>query len=148
MPTWTRTRLAVVVDGATATPLTPIDSFSPSFSMNTEVLHSIEATHIGLVANPDSFTFSLSVKAIGGAAAQLTRLALAGTEFEIGLYEQDGSAGEWDFVDIVLRKCIITSANPSNASPTGAPTATFSGISREAKMRDDLGELQRPIFTA
>ena len=148
MPTWTKTRLAVVVNNETTTPLTPIDSFSPTFSLNTEVIHSIEATHIGLIANPDSFTFSMTVKAIDGAAAQLTRLALTGTEFEVGLYEQAGSAGEWDFVSVVLRKCIITSASPSNATPTGAPTATFSGVSREASAQDDLGALKRPLFTA
>ena len=148
MPTWTQTRLAVVVNGATATPLTPIDSFSPTFAVNTEVLHSLEATHVGWIANPDSFTFSLSVKAIGGAAAQLTRLALEGTEFEIGLYEQAGSAGEWDFQKIVLRKCLITSASPSNATVSGAPVATFSGISRAVESTDDAGAVNLPTFTA
>ncbi|WP_125130391.1 hypothetical protein [Microbacterium sp. 10M-3C3] len=147
MATWTSTRLAVVVNSNTANPLTPVDSFSPNFALNTEVIHSIEATHIGYIANPSSFTFSISVKAIGGAAAQLTRLALEGTEFEIALYEQSGSTGEWDFVNVVLRKCIITSAAPSNASPTGAPVATFSGVSREAQAQDDLGALVRPTFT-
>lgn len=143
--TWTNTRLAVVVDGKTATPLTPIDSFSPTFSLNTEVVHSIEATHIGLIANPDSFTFSLSVKAIGGAAAQLTRLALTGTEFSVGLYEQAGSTGEWDFKNVVLTKCIITSASPSNAMVSGAPVATFSGLSRHVGIDDDSVTL--PTFT-
>jgi hypothetical protein len=148
MPTWTQTRLAVVIDGATSTPLTPIDSFSPNFALNTEVVHSIEATHIGLIANPESFTFSLSVKAIGGAAAQLTRLALEGTEFEIGLYKAAGSApDEWDFVDVVMSRCIITSASPSNATPSGAPTATFSGVSRAIHTTDGTGAINRPAFT-
>src|SRR4051812_11287774 len=102
MVTWTNSRLAVVVDGDTKNPLTPIDTFSPTFSLNTEIVHSIEATHIGLIANPDSFTFSLSVKAIGGAAAKLTELALTGTEFSIGLYKQSGSTDEWDFTNIIL----------------------------------------------
>ncbi|MFF4911231.1 hypothetical protein ACFY2T_40930 [Streptomyces sp. NPDC001260] len=146
MSSWTNTRLAVVVDGQTGTPLTPIDSFSPTFSLNTEVIHSIEATHVGLIANPDSFTFSLSVKAIGGAAAQLTSLALKGTEFSIGLYEQSGSTGEWDFSNIVLTKCVITSASPSNATVSGAPVATFSGISRHVGIDNDA--VQRPTFTA
>jgi len=147
MASWTQTRLAVVVNGATAAPLTPIDSFSPTFALNTEVVHSIEATHIGWIANPDSFTFSLSVKAIGGAAAQLTRLAMSGTEFEIALYEQAGSAGEWDFKHVVLRKCLITSASPSNATISGAPVATFSGISREVEA-DDGSAVKLPTFTA
>lgn len=110
-------------------------------------MHSIEATHVGWIANPDSFTFSLSVKAIGGAAAQLTRLALSSTEFDIGLYEAPNGSGEWDFKKIVLRKCLITSANPSNAMINGAPAATFSGISRAAEMNDGSA-LSRPTFTA
>jgi hypothetical protein len=146
MATWTNSRLAVVVDGDTSHPLTPIDSFSPTFSLNTEVVHSIEATHIGWIANPDSFTFSLSVKAIGGAAAKLTVLALNGTEFSIGLYKQAGSTNEWDFTNIILTKCLITSATPSNATVSGAPVATFSGISRHAGINNDA--VSRPTFTA
>ncbi len=147
MPTWMSTRLAVIVNGDTDNPLTPIESFTPTFALNTEVVHSIEATHVGWIANPDSFTFSLSVKAIGGAAAQLTRLALSGTEFEIGIYEAKDGSGEWDFAHVVLRKCLITSANPSNAMVNGAPAATFSGISREAEVNDGSA-LKRPTFTA
>jgi hypothetical protein len=147
MPSWTTTRLAVIVDGDSANPLTPIESFTPTFTLNTEVVHSCEATHVGWIANPDSFTFSMTVKAIGGAAAQLTRLALEGKEFEVGLYKAAGSTGnEWDFVHIVMRKCLITAANPSNATINGAPTATFSGISREAEIHDGAA-LTRPSFT-
>lgn len=146
MPTWMSTRLAVIVNGDSAHPLTPIESFTPTFALNTEVVHSCEATHVGWIANPDSFTFSMTVKAIGGAAAQLTRLAMEGTEFEIGVYEAAGSTGEWDFTHVVMRKCLITSANPSNAMVNGAPTATFSGISREAEINDGSA-LSRPSFT-
>ena len=51
-------------------------------------------------------------------------------------------------MSVVLRKCIITSASPSNATPSGAPTATFSGVSREASAQDDLGALEATTFTA
>lgn len=146
MPTWTSTRLAVIVDGDSANPLTPIESFTPTFSLNTEVVHSCEATHVGWIANPDSFTFTLTVKAIGGGAAQLTRLAMEGKELEIGVYEAKNSTGEWDFSHIVMRKCLITSANPSNVMVNGAPVATFSGISREAEINDGAA-LKRPTFT-
>lgn len=147
MPTWMTTRLAVIVDGDSDHPLTPVESCTPTFSLNTEVVHSVEATHVGWIANPDSFTFSLSVKAIGGAAAQLTRLALEGSEFEIGLYEAAGSTGEWDFSHVLMRRCLITSANPSTATINGAPAATFSGISREAEINDGAA-LVRPTFSA
>jgi hypothetical protein len=146
MPTWMNTRLAVIINGDSANPLTPLESFTPSFNLNTEVVHSLEATHIGYIANPENFTFTLTVKAIGGAAAKLMQLAMEGTEFEIGLYEADGSTGEWDFGHIVLRNCLITTANASNAAISGAPVATFSGVARQG---EDSGEGTHtlPTFT-
>ncbi|NEW69876.1 hypothetical protein [Streptomyces rhizosphaericus] len=146
---WTTTRLAVVVNDKTDTPLTPVDSFTPTFNFNTEVVHSLEATHVGYIANPLNLTFTMTVKAIGGASARLTRLAMDGTEFSIGLYEAKDSSGEWDFKHILFRKCLITSANPSNAVINGAPAATFSGVARETEV-DDGGEgpLKQPLFTA
>lgn len=127
---WKNTRLAVMVGTDT---ITPIESFTPTFTLNTETIHSLEATHVGYVANPESFTFTLTVRAIGGGAAKLMNLAMTGTEFQIGLFRASGSSSdEWDFDEIVLRKCVITSANPSNASTNGAPMATFSGVAREA----------------
>ena len=128
--TWKQTRLAVFVD---TTMITPVDSFTPSFSLNTETIHSLEATHVGYVANPETFSFSISVKAIGGGAAQLMSLAMNGTEFQIGLFRQTGSLpDEWDFDQVLMEKCLITSANPSNATVNGAPVATFSGVARKA----------------
>jgi hypothetical protein len=147
MPTWMNTRLAVVLDGDSNNPLTPIDSFTTSFNLNTELVHSLEATHIGYIGNPENFTFTITVKAIGGAAAKLMKLAMEGTEFEIGLHEAAGSTGEWDFVHIVLRKCLITTANPSNATINGAPVATFSGVARQGEDNGD-GTHTLPTFTA
>lgn len=146
MPTWMNTRLAVVLDGDSANPLTPLESFTPSFNLNTEVVHSLEATHIGYIANPENFTFTLTVKAIGGAAAKLMQLAMEGTEFEVGLYEAAGSTGEWDFSHVVLRHCLITTANPSNATVNGAPVATFSGVARQGEDEGE-GTHTLPSFT-
>lgn len=136
MPNWMNTRLAVIVDNDTANPVSPLESFTPSFNLSTEVVHSIEATHIGYIANPENFTFNLTVKAIGDSAARLMRLAMDGTEFDIGMFEVEGSTGEWDFVSIVLRKCLFTSANPSNMTINGAPAATFAGVARQAETND------------
>lgn len=146
MPSWMNTRLAVVLNGDSANPLTPIESFTPSFNLNTELVHSLQATHIGYIRNPDNFTFTLTVKAIGGDAAKLMKLAMDGTEFEIGLYQAAGSSGEWDFVSIVMRQCIITTANPSNATVNSAPVATFSGIARQGEDTGD-GTHTLPTFT-
>lgn len=148
MSTWMNTRLAVIVNSDTDNPISPLESFTPSFNLNTEVVHSLEATHIGYIANPENFTFSMTVKAIGDSAARLMRLAMDGTEFEVGAFEADGSTGEWDFTSIVLRKCLITSANPSNATINGAPVATFSGVARQGETADSTdGAKSLPSFT-
>ena len=72
MPDW-KTRLAVSYkdEDGNEVNITPIDSFSPSFSLNAEVLHSLEQTHMGVVFSPQSMSFSLTVKAIGDVAAKI-----------------------------------------------------------------------------
>jgi hypothetical protein len=138
MPDW-NSRLAVSwQDAGGIRKIVPVDSFSPSFSLNAEVLHSIEATHLGVVYSPQSMTFSLSVKAIGDSAGQLTSLALNGTRFDIILQETD-QGQDWSFKKIVMQECIITSATPTNATISGAPSATFSGFSLAARAEPKTG---------
>src|SRR5262245_38130058 len=142
MPNWVDSRLVVQVNGEI---VSPIESFTPTFSLNTEVIHSIEATHVGYVANPPRFTFSLSARAIGGASARLTELAMKGREFQIALLKASGSTNEWDFDRVLLNRCLVTSANPSNATINGAPMATFSGVSLEATVdSNQLPEFSSP----
>lgn len=126
-----KTRLAVTyTDGGQTIAITPIDSFSPTFSLGVEAIHSIERTHVGAVFSPKSITFSMTVKAIGDVAARLTALAMSGKRFDITLQEKTGS--DWAFNSVVLSDCMITSATPTSASPSGAPSATFSGFSMHA----------------
>jgi hypothetical protein len=126
-----RTRLAVsYTESGKTVNITPIDSFSPSFSLSVEPVHSIERTHVGAVFSPKSITFTITVKAIGDVAARLTALAMQGKRFNITLQENIGD--DWSFNSVVLGDCMITSATPTSASPTGAPTATFSGFSMHA----------------
>jgi hypothetical protein len=133
------TRLAVsYLEGGVATLITPIDQFSPTFTTNAEAMHSIEQTHIGVIYTPPALTFSMTVKAIGPAAAQLTALALKGVEFDIVLQEAEGD--DWSFKTILLAKCVITSAAPTAATISGAPSATFSGFSRAASADPKTGE--------
>jgi hypothetical protein len=128
VPDW-KTRLVVSYQDDTGTHLiSPIDSFSPSFALNAEVMHSVERTHIGMIYSPQAMSFSMTVKAIGDAAAQLTALALEGARFDIILQEGDGGA-DWSFKKIVMSECVVTSAAPSAATISGAPSATFSGVS-------------------
>ena len=140
MPDW-NTRLAVSFtgpDGQTV-PATPIDAFTPSFSLNAEVLHSLEATHIGVIYSPQAISFSLTVKAIGDAAAQLTALALTGKTFDVILQESDNSGSDWSFRSLVLSDCVITSASPTAATIAGAPSATFSGFSLATSVEPKTG---------
>jgi hypothetical protein len=127
MPDW-NTRLAVSYtdDQGQTVEITPIDSFTPSFSLNAEALHSIEETHVGVVYNPKAMSFSLTVRAIGEVAARLTVLALEGRRFSVLLQEGEGT--DWAFSRIVVSDCVITSATPSSATISGAPAATFSGF--------------------
>jgi hypothetical protein len=138
MPDW-KTRLAVRYDDGTGPKdITPIDSYTPSFSLNAEAMHSIEDTHIGVIYSPESLSFSMTVKAIGSVAAALTTLALNGTRFDIILQESD-TGEDWSFSKIVMSDCIITSANPTSATISGAPSATFSGFSLAAEVEDKSG---------
>jgi hypothetical protein len=140
MADW-RSRLAVsyVDEDKDAVDITPIDAFSPTFAVNAEVLHSLEQTHIGVVFTPQNVTFSMTVRAIGDAAAKLTRLAMLGKRFDVTLQESD-DGNDWSFKTIVLSDCIITSANPSPATISGAPAATFSGMSLVATVDPKAGE--------
>lgn len=136
MPEW-KSRLAVSytklntggTPGETVS-ISPIDSFTPTFALATEPLHSIEATHLGAIYSPQSITFSMTVKAIGDVVGKLTKLALDGTLFDVTL--QEGEGDDWSFTTVVLRKCIITSCMPTSATISGAPSATFSGFSLSA----------------
>jgi len=131
MPDW-NTRLAVSYQDDTGThEITPIDSFSPTFGLTADALHSVEKTHIGVVYSPQAMTFSLTVKAIGAVAAQLTALAMERKRFDIILQEGDGGT-DWSFKKVVMSDCVITSAGPTSATVSGAPTATFSGFSLAA----------------
>jgi hypothetical protein len=131
-----KTRLGVrfTVNG-TETRVFLAQSYVPTFGTSAEPLHSIERTHVGVVATPQSLTFTLSVTAIGPAAAELT--ALRGDPFDIVLLEQEGD--DWSFSTIVLERCYITSAAPGSATVSGAPVATFSGFSLAAAVTDTAG---------
>ncbi len=139
MPDW-KSRLAVYVnDGDEA--LTPIESFSPTFAVNAEPLHSIEQTHIGVVYTPDATTFSMTVRAIGPGAGRLTALAMRGERFKIALeFAGPGDQNDWSFDSIVLEDCVITNATPSPATISGAPMAQFSGMSLSAGVTTVEGE--------
>src|SRR5690242_15063821 len=129
MPDW-KSRLVVSYtdqDNNTVE-ITPIDSFTPTFALAVEVLHSLEATHIGAIYSPSNISFSMTVKAIGPVVGQITSLALQGKRFNVLLHETNDSH-DWSFTRILMEDCIITSASPSPTTISGAPAATLSGLS-------------------
>lgn len=103
--------------------ITPISQFTPTFNVPHTVVHSIEADNLGFVRQPQTFTFTMTVQAIGSIVADLTELALSGAEFDIGVAQHNGQ--DWSFTALKFTRCVMTSANPSNVVIDGAPSATF-----------------------
>jgi hypothetical protein len=122
MPDW-NSRLQVSVNGA---PVTPIETFTPTYTTPVTPIHSIEADNVGAMFHPLTATFTMTVKAIGANVATLTKFAIAGTKFNIALGHVKGN--DWSFAQLLFRDCIITATNPSNAVIDGVPIATFNGI--------------------
>ena len=122
------TKLAVAVNGAL---VSPIESFTPTLNTGHRVQHSLEADNVGIVTQAQTFTFTMSVRAVGASVASLTQLALQGTEFQIVVTEQTGT--DWTFSQIAFNSCYFTSIAPSNITLDDAPTATFSGVCLEVE---------------
>lgn len=122
MPDW-KTRLEVDVNGS---PVTPIESFTPTYTTPVTPIHSIEADNVGAMYHPQTATFTMTVKAITKTVADLTNMAIAGTKFNVSLLEKTGT--DWSFKSLLYRDCILTTTNPSNAVIDGVPIATFNGI--------------------
>src|SRR5262249_42769117 len=95
-----KTRLEISVDGK---PVTPIESFTPTFNTQTTPIHSIEGDNVGAVFHPQTATFTMTLKAIGTSVAELTKLAISGTKFSISLAEKKGT--DWTFKKMLFRDC-------------------------------------------
>ncbi|GAB2686933.1 hypothetical protein [Nocardia thraciensis] len=123
MPDW-NTRLEITLGGKQ---VSPISQFTPTFSTPHTVLHSVGDDNLGYVRQPQTFTFTMTVQAIGTVVADLTELAVNGREFDIAVTEKAGS--DWSFKALKFTRCVITSANPSNVVIDGVPAATFNCMS-------------------
>lgn len=119
MPDW-NTRLEVKLGDKT---ITPITSFSPTFTLNHTVIHSLEADNVGVVRQPMTFTFTMAVPANATAVADLVELALTGAEFQVAVAESVGT--DWAVKSMKFQRCIVTSAAPSNVVTDGVPQANF-----------------------
>jgi hypothetical protein len=119
------TRLTVVHDGK---PITPIDSFNPTFASPTVPLHSLEADNVGYVVQPQTFTFTMAVKAVGPAVAKLTDLARRNEAFTLSLTPEHGN--DWSFANVAFNSCYITQI-ANSVVIDGVPTTTFTCICLE-----------------
>ena len=117
------TKLAVMVNNNV---VTPIESFIPTLNVGHRVQHSLEVDNAGIVTQAQTFTFTMTVRAVGAVVATLTKLALSGTQFAIVLTEHVGS--DWAFKSIAFNNCYFTSIAPSNITLDDSPTATLSGV--------------------
>lgn len=130
MADW-NTRLEVKLGTTT---ISPITSISPTFAVPHTVLHSIESDNVGVIRQPVTITFAMAIPAVATAVADLTELALKGTEFEIAVTEKEGD--DWAFKALKFSRCLVTSATPSNVVIDGVPQANFTcmalGINIEA----------------
>jgi len=120
------TRLTVMVG---STVVTPIDSINPTFNSPVQVLHSLEADNVAHIVQPETFTFTMAVKAIGPVVAQLARLALEHTSFTVAVTEKTGT--DWTFSSIAFNDCYITSV-ANNIVIDGVPTTSFNCICLQA----------------
>jgi hypothetical protein len=118
------TKLAVMVNNQI---VTPIESFSPTLNVGHRVQHSLEVDNVGIVTQAQTFTFTMTIRAVGAAVATLTKLAISGTSFAIVLTEQPPGS-DWTFKSIAFNSCYFTSISPSNVTLDDSPTATFSGV--------------------
>ena len=123
MADW-NTRLEVQLGNDT---VTPISSFTPTFNVPHTVIHSLEQDNAGYVRQPFTFTFTMAIPAIAAAVADLTELAVNGTEFSIALAEAKGD--DWTFSAMKFARCVVTSASPSNVVIDGVPQASFTCMS-------------------
>lgn len=135
---YTRLVVTYVDDSGEMQEISPIQSFTPTFATSAEAMHSVERTHVGVVRSPHAFTFSMTVLATGPAAARLTALAFTGKRFDIALFEKVGN--DWSFSSLVMKECVLTSANPGPASVSGVPQAVFGGFSMIVEATDSEDE--------
>jgi len=119
VPDW-NTRLEVRLGDKV---ISPITNFAPTFNVPHTVVHSLEADGVGYVRQPFTFTFTMTIPAIATAVADLTELAVSGTEFSIAVAEKTGN--DWAFSSLHFGRCVVTSTNPSTVAPDGAPQANF-----------------------
>ncbi|WP_428338685.1 hypothetical protein [Mycobacterium sp.] len=116
------TRLTVMVG---TTVVTPIENFNPTFTTPVQTLHSLEADNVAHIVQPQTFTFTMQVKAIGPVVATLTDIALKHTSFSVAISEASGT--DWTFQKVAFRDCYITSVN-NTIQPDQSPNASFNCI--------------------
>jgi len=118
--------------------LTPIIDINPTFNTPNVAEHSLEADNVGVTMGNDTFSFTLTVKALRdedagtNPAEVLAKLQLKHEEFNIVLVERDTNVSggkNWAFDSLMMEKCYINSGSPSRSTLGTSPVAVFNCIS-------------------
>ncbi|HEY9291850.1 MAG TPA: hypothetical protein VIP98_11270 [Microlunatus sp.] len=126
-PTNWNTKLSVKLDTA---PVTPVTSFTPTFTTAQTPLHSIEADNVGTIQGATTYSFVLVVAANSPAVATLTGNAITRTPFTLTVSEESGT--DWAFKSLTFEGCQVTQALPSSITVDGVPQATFTCLALRA----------------
>lgn len=118
-------RLEVKVGADT---ITPIANFNPTFNVPVQPVHSLEADNVAHLVQPQTFTFTMTVQAIGSSVAKLTDMARRRQSFTVGVSEKKGT--DWTFTQIGFNNCYITSV-ANTIVIDGVPSTTFNCICLE-----------------
>jgi len=119
MPDW-NTKLSVKLGTA---PVSPVTSFTPTFTTAQTPLHSIEADNVGSIQGATTYTFVIVLPANSAAVATLTANAITRTPFTLTVSEDSGT--DWAFKSLTFDGCQVTQAQSSTITVDGIPQSTF-----------------------
>jgi len=119
MPDW-NSKLSVKLGTA---PVSPVTTFTPTFTTAQTPLHSIESDNVGTIQGATTYTFIIVLPANSAAVAALTANAITRAPFTLTVSEESGN--DWAFKSLTFDGCQVTQAQPSTIGIDGVPQATF-----------------------
>ena len=127
----------ITVDGVQHL-LTPIVDINPTINTPHTPEHSLETDNVGVTKGNDTYTFSLTVKAVrdedsgSNPAKILADAQLKHKPFSIVMVERQISGGDgdnWAFEEsLLLENCYVNNSSPTRATLNTSPVAVFNCI--------------------
>lgn len=140
MPNWKSKMFVKITDDVGTETLTPIVDINPVINTPHTPEHSLEDDNVGVTKGNDTFTFSLTVKALRSETTgtnpvkRITELQTKHKMFQIVMLERQISGGDgkdWAFTSsLVLDECYVNQSNPTRATLNASPVATFNCMSK------------------